>query len=35
MKTAQSHDDLVANVTAIVFGLCLLVASGIVFASTL
>jgi hypothetical protein len=31
----NTHDDLVANVAAIVFGLCLLVTSGVVLASAL
>jgi len=32
---ANSHDDLVANVAAILFGLCTLVTSGVILASTL
>jgi hypothetical protein len=32
---AKTHDDLIANLVAIVFGLCLLVTSGVVLASTL
>lgn len=31
----KTHEDTFANVTAILFGLALLVTSGIVFASTL
>jgi hypothetical protein len=32
---ATSHDDLIANLAAIVFGLCTLVTSGVILASTL
>jgi hypothetical protein len=32
---ANLHDDLVANVTAILFGLCMLVTSSVILASTL
>ena len=35
MMLTKTHDDLIANVAAIVFGLCLLVTSGVVLASTL
>jgi len=31
----KTHDDLIANVTAILFGLCLLVTSSVVLASML
>jgi hypothetical protein len=31
----DKHEDLLANLTAILFGLCSLVAGGLVFASTL
>jgi hypothetical protein len=34
MPTAH-HDDMIANVAAILFGLCTLVTSGVIFASTL
>jgi hypothetical protein len=32
---SNSHDDLVANVAAILFGLCMLVTSSVILASTL
>jgi hypothetical protein len=31
----KSQDELIANVAAILFGLCLLITSGVVLASTL
>jgi hypothetical protein len=32
---ANTHDDLVANIAAILFGLCTLVTSSLILASTL
>lgn len=32
---ANLHDDLIANIAAILFGLCSLVTSGLILASTL
>jgi hypothetical protein len=32
---SNTHDDLVANVAAILFGLCTLVTSSVILASTL
>jgi hypothetical protein len=32
---SSTHDDLLANIAAILFGLCLLVTSGVMLASTL
>jgi hypothetical protein len=31
----NTHDDLVANIAAILFGLCTLITSGVILASTL
>jgi hypothetical protein len=35
IKTKIEHEDLFANVAAILFGICSLVAGGVIFASTL
>lgn len=35
MQIATTHDDLLANVTAILFGLCTLVTSGVILISRL
>jgi hypothetical protein len=35
MHAAENHEDTIANVTAIIFGLCSLIVGGVIFASTL